>query len=172
MPQFIARASDGANLNTAHNMHGLHNPSTEVIATHCNHPTNRSSSVVLVEVPGFGATDYGVLEEIQKVQAWMTRHLKNGQLAGVIYLHRISENRWSQSTANSLFVIQQLFGLDSMQHFVVATTMWSEVRTEIAESREQSIKEGVVRDIIERGGKMARFYDSSESAWDIIDHFL
>jgi hypothetical protein len=56
-----------------------------------------------------------------------------------------------------------------MPHVVLATTMWSDVRAEAGERREQELRKHYWKDMVAGGCRTERFEDTYESAWRIVD---
>ena len=63
----------------------------------------------------------------------------------------------------------KLCGDDALKHVILATTMWTRVKTDIAERRDAELQEKYWWPMLERGSQSLRFHDTFSSAWDIID---
>jgi hypothetical protein len=96
-------------------------------------------------------------------------HKGNVNLATIIYLHRITDNRMAGSLLKNLRMFVSLCGQDAMPNVVIATTMWGEVKTENGERREKELKETFWKDLLDEGCRVERFEDTYESAWLIVD---
>jgi chromosome condensin MukBEF ATPase and DNA-binding subunit MukB len=92
----------------------------------------------------------------------------NINLATIIYLHRISDNRMSGSVLRNLQVFTTLCGQKAMPNVVITTTMWGEARRESAERREAELKREFWKDMVDDGCRIERFQDSYQSAWKVI----
>jgi hypothetical protein len=79
-------------------------------------------------------------------------------LAGVIYMHRISDNRISGTSKRNFTMFRKLCGKDALKNVAIVTTMWGKVDKEEAEDRERELqnKGGYFKDALERGAKMFR----------------
>ncbi|KAL8876337.1 MAG: hypothetical protein Q9198_005450 [Flavoplaca austrocitrina] len=142
------------------------------------HPSGRR--VFLLDTPGFDDTnrsDTDVLKTISGDLANMYR--KNVKLSGIVYMHRITDVRFSGSTAKNLSVFKKLCGDNFYPHIILATTMWenlgdSALSSTIGAGREKELAEtknwwGLM---IERGSRTFRHCDDKRSALKIIDYLI
>jgi len=90
-------------------------------------------------------------------------------LSGIVYLHRISDNRMSGSPLTNLHMFAKLCGDGATKNVVLATTMWSNVKPDIGQKREVELKSKYWAGMLDLGSQAMRFEDSWGSAWDIID---
>lgn len=60
-------------------------------------------------------------------------------LSGIIYLHPISDVRWSHSSMQSLKMFRKMCGDDKLENAVLATTKWEDTPKEIALRREEEL---------------------------------
>ena len=93
------------------------------------------------------------------------------KIAGIIYLHEISQPRFETSRA-SFLMFKKLCGDDRLKNVILATTKWSYIDETVGLRREQQLSETYWKRMLVRGSRMARFMDTRESAWDIIDLVL
>ena len=96
------------------------------------------------------------------------RYEKNIRLSGLLFFHRISDNRMAGSPLKYLKMFQNLCGNDALKNVVLVTTMWDEVEEEEGFNREKELSDNYWKSMIELGCHTARFYNNAESAWDII----
>ncbi|KAK8026501.1 hypothetical protein PG991_003557 [Apiospora marii] len=118
-------------------------------------------SVHIVDTPGFDDTYTADAEVLRDIAAFMTKTYQSSvKLAGIIYLHRITDNRVSGSALRNLRMFKELCGQDVYKHVILATSMWNkllEADKETAVGREREL----------------RWYaDDKTSADDIIDALL
>jgi chromosome condensin MukBEF ATPase and DNA-binding subunit MukB len=92
----------------------------------------------------------------------------NVNLATIVYLHRISDNRMTGSVLKNLEMFATLCGQKAMPNVIIATTMWGEVKRENGERREQELKRDFWKGMVADGCRTERFKDSHDSAWHII----
>jgi hypothetical protein len=93
---------------------------------------------------------------------------KNIKLAGIVYLHRISDNRMSGAALNNLRTFANICGRDAMRGAIFVTTMWGDVKEEVGLRREVELKDIIRKDVMDIQCRMERFTNTSESAWRII----
>jgi hypothetical protein len=98
----------------------------------------------------------------------MFSHKKNIKLAGIVYLHRISDNRMSGAALYNLRTFASMCGRDAMRGAILVTTMWGDVKEEVGIRREVELKDIFRKDVMDIQFRMERFTNTSESAWCII----
>ncbi|KAI5984609.1 hypothetical protein EDD15DRAFT_1715092 [Pisolithus albus] len=135
--------------------HGYISCTKDVIAYPCYRGGRR---YVFVDTPGFNAT-YSSQKVFEKIAKWLaaTYQERKLQFNGVIY-----------TCAN-------LIGTEAAHRVRLVTTMWddrdsrdgSNFSTE--EDRESRLKEEQWRSLINGGATCERFFNTSESAWDIVN---
>jgi hypothetical protein len=96
----------------------------------------------------------------------------NIKIMGIIYLHRISDNRVAASALRNISGLLNMCGGRAMPHVFLVTTMWDEVPTRVAVRREQELYHSFWKPALDKGAKAMRFNGSFNSAWDIIDDML
>jgi chromosome condensin MukBEF ATPase and DNA-binding subunit MukB len=92
----------------------------------------------------------------------------NVNLATIVYLHRISDNRMTGTVLKNLEMFATLCGQKAMPNVIIATTMWGEVKRENGERREQELKREFWKGMVDDGCRTERFKDSYDSAWHVI----
>jgi hypothetical protein len=73
------------------------------------------------------------------------------------------------STLRNLETFASLCGQKAMPNVVIATTMWGKVEKEEGEQREEELKSEFWAAMQADGCKTARFVNTYESAWRVID---
>ncbi|KDR82102.1 hypothetical protein GALMADRAFT_240601 [Galerina marginata CBS 339.88] len=131
--------------------------------------------LVLIDTPGFDDTDKSdmqILEIISQslVQAYKTKC----QIVGIIYLHRITDNRIAETVHRSFHVFSELCGYDAAQNVVLVTTMWDEIEGEgvVGEEREKEFKEKLWAGMLSHGASTTRFDNTPDSARKIISRVV
>jgi len=143
--------------------------STRVRAVRCIHPID-CRPVVFVDTPGFDDTYRTDTEILTVIANWLENVCKHDiNIATIIYLQRISDNRVTRTLLRNLKVFACLCGQDALPNVTIATTMWGDVRRmDIAVHREEELKREYWKDLLDRGCRAKRFNDTYESAWDIV----
>jgi len=153
--------------------HKLESHTSEIRAVRFLHPTT-FVPYVLVDTPGFNDTNKTDAEVLDMIADWLKKTYKsNVKVAGIIYLHRISDNRMSGSPLKNLQMFGKLCGDTAIKSVVLATTMWTKVRpVEVGVRREQELKEKYWAGMLSLGSRMMRFGDSFDAAWKMIDQIV
>ncbi|KAF8891140.1 hypothetical protein CPB84DRAFT_1939392 [Gymnopilus junonius] len=138
-----------------------------------NHPVHKDR-IVLLDTPGFDDTAKSDLEVLQIIADWLVESYKIGvHLAGILYLHRITDNRMAGSPYRNLKMFGDLCGNKAARGVVLVTTMWDKLKTkEIGESREADLKKNFWADLIASQASVDRFENTLESARGIIDRLI
>lgn len=85
-------------------------------------------TIYLVDTPGFDDTNRPDSEILQEIALFLAGlYTEKIRLAGLIYLHRITDTRVSGSSLKNIRVFQSLCGADAfkLDRVILATTMWS-----------------------------------------------
>lgn len=130
--------------------------------------------VLLVDTPGFDDTyrsDAEILSEISKML--IAQHKLGVRLKGVVYLHRISDDRLAGSSMKTLKLFKQICGEKAFSSVLLVTTRWDKVGSEeLGAAHERELSRGVWQDMMRSGANMARFYGDRESAQTIINQLV
>ncbi|KXX82682.1 hypothetical protein MMYC01_201104 [Madurella mycetomatis] len=116
-------------------------------------------------MPGFDDTERPDFEIIEQLVCWVQKNAANGQhLAGILFLHPITQNRLQGSNRRMLSTFKKLLGNDYFKKVLLITTFWNDVQQSVGEQRERELKESddAWKPIIDAGAqteRMARDYD-------------
>ena len=104
----------------------------------------------------------------------LLRYEKDIKLAGIIYLHRITDGRMGGSPHRNLRMFGELCGDRAVSKVVLVTTMWDIGKgdPETRNWREKELFDIYWKMMINYGASTARFLNSADSAWKIIDPIL
>jgi len=99
---------------------------------------------------------------------------KGKKLHGIIYLHRITDNRMAGTAMRNFRFFQQLCGEDALKNCAIATNMWNQIKTSDGEAREAELfsKDIFFKPAVDRGAKRFRHNNTVESAHNIIRQLL
>jgi hypothetical protein len=103
---------------------------------------------------------------------YLLRYEKDIKLAGIIYLHRITDNRMAGSPHRNLRMFGELCGDQAVKKVVLVTTMWDKVQQDKGVRRENELFENYWKTMTDYGASTARFSNSANSAWKIIEIIL
>jgi len=135
--------------------HGLTPAITGVTVTKIYFPEFIDSDIHFVDTPGFGGWEpdadiFGMISErllrmcAINISAIRERYLQSNRyknelrVAGLLYFHRISDDRMAQSAMENLISSQKLFE-GEFDRIVFTTTMWDLVDEEMGVKRERQL---------------------------------
>ena len=101
----------------------------------------------------------------------LTCRYKEGiKLAGILYFHRISDNRMSGTPVKNFKMFRKLCGDSALRNVVIVTNMWEEVSPRIGEAREAELmgKDIFFKPALKKGARMARHKNIAPSAEGIV----
>ena len=87
------------------------------------------------------------------------------KLAGVVYLHDITQPRMVRSTRNNFSVFNKLCGKDAFSNIVLGTTRWSDTSLIEAQNHLEALSQTVWKDMIKRGSIVQQVDNTRVSAW-------
>lgn len=140
----------------------------------------QGQTIFLIDTPGFDdpfRSDTEVLKDIAYFLS--TIYALKIKLAGMIYLHRITNPRMGGSALKNIRVFEKLCGKDGLKNIVLATTLW-----EILRKKDITVGTGVDREsqllehdefwgfMAKRGSHVMRHYGSQESAWKMVSYLV
>ncbi|KAF9449528.1 hypothetical protein P691DRAFT_790872 [Macrolepiota fuliginosa MF-IS2] len=128
--------------------------------------------VVLVDTPGFDDTYRSDLDILELVSRWLKKTYEDGiELAGILYLHRITDNRMAGTSLKNLDMFLQLCGEGAFEKVVISTTMWQDLNEIVGNARETELMQDYWMEMIKRGSRTVRFMNNQQSAWNILNLF-
>ena len=150
--------------------------------------------ITLIDTPGFDDTtksDTDILRMISEYLAseWVQRsrlcccrsyanrnhrYKKAKKLAGVIYIHRISDFRMGGISTRNFRMFRQLCGDTTLKNVVIVTNMWGEVEREMGEAREAELagKDKFFKPALDKGALMLRHENTRDSAYNILKQII
>ena len=133
------------------------------------------ASVVLVDTPGFDDTQRVDTEVLQEIATYLqVVHHDRARLTGILYLHRISDNRMTGVATKNLRLLRHLCGTRNLGHVALTTTMWDATSAADGERREKQLLEdpdfwGRLR---ADGATVKRYRNSKAEATSIVAELL
>ncbi|KAL4073409.1 hypothetical protein J3A83DRAFT_2529642 [Scleroderma citrinum] len=122
-------------------------------------------NIVLVDTPGFCHDTLSNTQVLREIMDWMKSTHDHTKFDGLLYLHRISDNRWWIGTPFNQ--LGDLCGRE-FEKIVFVTTMWDEVPEVVGIQREEELRNTFWNRMIKLGSTAHRFTGSKESGWEII----
>ncbi|ESK95349.1 hypothetical protein Moror_3874 [Moniliophthora roreri MCA 2997] len=131
--------------------------------------------VTLIDTPGFDDTtksDADILKMIAAFLATMYEHKQT--LAGVIYIHRISDFRVGGISRRNFKMFRELCGDSTLKNVVIVTNMWGEVGKDVGEAREAELarEDKFFKPVLEKGAQLVRHDNTTETARAILLHLI
>ncbi|KAF5351036.1 hypothetical protein D9756_008411 [Leucocoprinus leucothites] len=130
-------------------------------------------SLVLVDTPGFDDTNKSDLEILKIIAKWFEQvYRRKLEISGILYLHRITDNRMGGTPRKNLELFKKVCGEDYFPLMVLVTTMWSERSDEdeaVFFERESQLQKDYWGDIIKDPAQVQRFRGTQSSAWNILE---
>ncbi|KAH7918864.1 hypothetical protein BV22DRAFT_1075873 [Leucogyrophana mollusca] len=163
---FINTAAGGDLTEVGHSLKSCTAALTRVIVPY---PYDRSRRIVFVDTPGFDDTYEDDTEILRRISVWLARSYSDKvKLAGIIYLHEITQPRMKGTARRNFDVFDKLCGVKAAQNVILGTTKRANVKPDVAAGREQQLRD-FWKDMIQQGSLMAQFDGTSESAWKIVN---
>ncbi|OCL12176.1 hypothetical protein AOQ84DRAFT_420697 [Glonium stellatum] len=127
---------------------------------------DENTSFALVDTPGFDDTtrsDGEILEHITRFL--VVQHQLGIRLKGIIYLHRITDNRIQGSTLKNFQMFQRLCGNAAFGNVILVTTMWDLLDDQTTGyQREQELREQFWGLMEDHGSYIDRFDGNPKTA--------
>ncbi|KAH8596539.1 P-loop containing nucleoside triphosphate hydrolase protein [Bisporella sp. PMI_857] len=114
---------------------------TQEVRVHkCSH-FSPFGTVYLVDTPGFDDTNRKDTDILKEIACWLIEtYQQKIKLRGILYLHRISDNRMGGCAHKNLVMFKRLCGPDGIRNVVFVTTFWEKVDHAEGERRERTLQ--------------------------------
>ena len=101
------------------------------------------------------------------------RYSAGAKLAGVIYVYRISDDKFGGLAAKNFRMFRELCGEKTLKNVILMTNMWGRVTTQKGAEREQQLRDQYFKAAIEKGAQLCRHNPNTpESARVILRKIL
>lgn len=101
------------------------------------------------------------------------RYRRNVKLTGILYLHRITDNRMGGSPLKNLRMFGELCGDVAMRRVTLVTTMWDKMRDlELGQQREKELRDTFWKGMLNKGSTIAKFDNKFDTAKAIIHRLI
>ena len=121
----------------------------------------------MIDTPGFDDTSRSDIDTLKTISNYLSVSFTNGiRISGIIYLHRISDNRLSGSGLKNLRMFKKLSGTSVWPNTVIGTTMWQADQHRLGEWREKELIDNndYFGDMLARGAKAFRIAEHGTGA--------
>lgn len=152
--------------------HTLHSETSECSAVRIFLDDEKERTITVVDTPGFDDTEKPAGEVLAEITSFLAaQHSVGMPLRGVLYLHKISDNRMTGSSMKYLRLLKSLVGDDALQNVIFVTTMWNKLRDEDkveALRREQELINDFWEPMVQKGAFLAPFDGTRGSAFSLV----
>ncbi|KAF8891111.1 hypothetical protein CPB84DRAFT_1849021 [Gymnopilus junonius] len=137
------------------------------------HPVHKDH-IILLDTPGFDDTFKSDFQILQMISDWLVEiYKKKARLTGILYLHRITDNRMAGSPHRNLRMFGDLCGDKAARNVVLVTTMWDKLRSrDIGDRRQEELERNFWNPMIKNGATTTQFENTVQAAWEIIDNVI
>ena len=136
-------------------------------------------TIYLVDTPGFDDTTRSDTDVLKDIAFFLSTVYQNRvRLAGIVYLHRITDPRMGGSALKNLYMFQRLCGNKGLSSVILATTMWASLENtdagqEIGRKREEELRMPQFwGSMVDRGSEIVKHDGTKESAHSIISRLV
>ncbi|KAF2200939.1 P-loop containing nucleoside triphosphate hydrolase protein [Delitschia confertaspora ATCC 74209] len=132
-----------------------------------------ASKVILIDTPGFDdttRTDSEILTEIARILS--CQYQLGVELKGVIYIHRITDIRYSRSSVKTFDIFKKICGERALKNVLLITSRWDDVSQTVGSDRERQLKERFWAYMLSRGSNISRFHGDRDSAVGLVSQLL
>lgn len=133
----------------------------------------KGQTVRFVDTPGFSDTNLSDTEVLQLIADYLAvAYRQEMKLSGIIYLHPISDRRFTHHTTKNLDMFRKLTGEKNLQNVILATSMWDNVTEAEGIKREDELKGKYWKLLLAAGAKTYRHDGTPGSARQIASKLL
>ena len=93
-------------------------------------------------------------------------------MSGILYLHKINENRMTQPPIPHYQMFGRLCGEGFHTRVLLVTTMWEKLSNRDHGERRQAILRGHWSEMINKGSAIVSHDGEKQSAWDVVKALL
>lgn len=99
----------------------------------------------------------------------LNRYEKGSKLSGIIYIHRISDNRFGGVAGRNFDMFRKICGDKALSNVVLVTNMWGDLsRDEFGKAYEKELSGGLFKPAIDLGAQTVRHHNTVQSAHQIV----
>ncbi|KAI6155640.1 P-loop containing nucleoside triphosphate hydrolase protein, partial [Pisolithus tinctorius] len=131
--------------------------------------------VVVLDTPGFDDTTMTDTDVLKIISAYLVAMYEQGtKLAGIIYMHRISDVRMSGTSKRNFRIFRELCGESTLSNVLIVTNMWGNVDPRIGEERERELatNDKLFRPVLEKGARLLRHDNTEASAHAVLRNLI
>ncbi|KAJ3517074.1 hypothetical protein NLJ89_g728 [Agrocybe chaxingu] len=137
-----------------------------------NTPSLRGRRGIIVDTPGLDDTYVGDVEILTRIAGWLERSYRKQMVLGVLYLHDVSQDRFSGTARRNLEMFNHLCGDAALDKVILAITKGGRLAPDNVKRREEELKSVHWKSMIDKRSVVRQFFGTTKSAQDIINIFL
>ena len=103
---------------------------------------------------------------------YLVRYEHGYKLSGVIYIHRISDIRFTGIAGRNFKMFRELCGDSTLKNVILVTNMWEGVPLDVGEAREEELATNFFKPVLDKGAQLTRHHNTAQSAHDIIRRII
>lgn len=127
------------------------------------------NQVYLIDTPGFDDAD---VETLRVLATYLSAsYLQNVYIHGIVYLHRIANNRVSGSIKHNIDMFKALCGYSTYSNIAIATTFWNQLDRPSFVRREAELRDNSAffGGIVAEGARLFRHGELGHDMWHLRD---
>jgi hypothetical protein len=136
----------------------------------------------MIDTPGFDDTNRSDIDTLKTISTYLSVSFANNvRINGIVYLHRISDNRLGNASLRNLRMFKKLAGKRTFMNTAIATTMWQNNEYQLGLQRERELMDNVdyFGDMLSEGAKYFRVAEhgtgvgeQQQSALEIVSYLV
>ncbi|KAA1470802.1 hypothetical protein DENSPDRAFT_849813 [Dentipellis sp. KUC8613] len=131
--------------------------------------------VTLIDTPGFDDTNTSDTDILNHIAVFLAATYERGTtLAGIIYMHRISDVRMGGVSRRNFKLFRELCGTSVLSNVLLVTNMWGAVDPAVGAAREAELssEDKFFKPVLDKGARLRRHMNTAISAHAILQEFL
>jgi len=134
---------------------------------------NGDRQVTFVDTPAFQQDD--IRTPVHQLESQLQSWMKKAQVktvTGILYLHKISDNRLTEPSASTMAAFGRLCerdGRDVSTKILLLTTMWDGVKPDVGDRREKELRTKYWQKMLNSGSRLMRFDKTARCVWTAVD---
>ncbi|KAF9450875.1 hypothetical protein P691DRAFT_843395 [Macrolepiota fuliginosa MF-IS2] len=134
------------------------------------HSPSWGRDIRFLDTPGFDDTYKTDAHILAQIADWLRETYEAGvKLSGILYLHRITDNRMTNTLLRNQEMFQNLCGSSALSNVMLVTTHWDQLETtDQGIKNEEELRSNYWQPLLDGGSQMLRFEHTCSSAWNII----
>ncbi|KAF9490365.1 hypothetical protein BDN71DRAFT_1400132 [Pleurotus eryngii] len=131
--------------------------------------------ISLIDTPGFDDTTKSDFDVLNAIAVFLAQSYKQGtKLAGIIYLHRISDIRMGGISTRCFRMFRELCGETTFKNIVIVTNMWGQVSQTVGNAREAELASDTLffKPVLDKGAQLLRHDNTADGARNILRRII